>query len=315
MSSRDLVKKALDFELLDEIPTERDDVWGPSYIYGPGKSSGEINKKGSRTDVWGCVWEAAEDGVCGEVKYSPLEDWSALDSFQPPWDVLKEADLSMVNRSCEESSKFMIPMWDASCNPFERLQHLRSPQNLLMDLGYGDIEIYKLRDMVHEYYMKQLEMWVNTDVDGIHIADDWGTQKSLLISPRTWREFFKPLYKDYCDLAHSKGKYVVMHSDGYIADIIPDLVEIGVNALNSQLFCMDIDKIAEMYHGRIAFWGEIDRQFALPLGTVEDVRAAVRKVANAFFKYKRTGIVGQCFWGKDIPQANIDVVYSEWKKV
>ena len=52
--------------------------------------------------------------------------------------------------------------------------------------------------------------------------DDWGSQHGLLISPRTWRKVFKPLYKDYIDLAHSKGKKIFMHSDGFTAEIIPD---------------------------------------------------------------------------------------------
>ena len=73
--------------------------------------------------------------------------------------------------------------------------------------------------------------------------DDWGTQISLLINPQIWREIFKPMYKDYCDLAHSKNKYVFFHSDGFIEQIYPDLVEIGVDAINSQLFCMDIENL------------------------------------------------------------------------
>jgi hypothetical protein len=149
----------------------------------------------------------------------------------------------------------------------------------------------------------------------VHIADDWGAQQSLLISPVLWRAFFKPLYKDYCDLAHAHGKFVLMHSDGYIADIIPDLIEIGVNAVNAQLFCMPIEELAAKFAGRICFWGEIDRQRLLTSGTPQEVRAAVRRVAGAFLKHKRTGIVGQCFDGKGHLPANLEAVYDEWSRV
>lgn len=325
MTSRERVRNALEFKEVDRIPIENyheginelyaSDVWSPTFKYGKGQRSGVVNRKGSWVDEWGCVWVAAEEDVKGEVKHSPLNDWAAFDRFQPPWDVLDEADLSMVDRQCHESDKFMISFWDTAASPFQRMQFLRGTENLFLDLAYGDVNVYKLRDMVHEYLMRQLNMWVRTAVDGIHIEDDWGAQHSLLISPKLWREFYKPLYKDYCDLAHSYRKYVLMHSDGYIMEIIPDLIEIGVDAVNPQLFCMDIEELAKLYHHKIAFWGEIDRQYLLPFGTEAEVRAGVRRVANAFLPYGRTGIVGQCSWGKDMKRENILAAYDEWSKV
>lgn len=327
MTSRERVRRALRFEEVDRIPIENGfggelqrkyptDVEGPPYRYPAGRSWGEVNKKGRRMDVWGCVWEAAEDGVCGEVKESPLKgDWSKLKTFKPPWEVIEGADLSQVNPACAASEKFMISMWDSMPNPFERMQHLRGPEQLYMDLAYQEPEVYRLRDMIHEYFMKQMAMWAGTDVDTVHIADDWGAQKSLLISPALWRAFFKPLYKDYCDVAHAHGKYVLMHSDGYIADIIPDLIEIGVNAVNAQLFCMPMEELADKLAGRICFWGEIDRQRLLTSATPDEVRTAVRRVARVFLKKKRTGVVGQCFWGKDHRIENCEAVYDEWSKV
>lgn len=327
MTSREAVRKVLCFEDVEKIPVENgfggelqrkypSDVAGPLYRYPQGKSWGVVNKQGRRMDIWGCIWEAGEDGVCGEVKESPLwNDWSGLKTFKPPWEILQGADLMSVNPMCAASDKFMISMWDSMPNPFERMQHLRGTESLLMDLAYLEPEIYLLRDMIHDYFMKQMEMWVNTDIDAIHIADDWGSQQSLLISPALWRTFFKPLYKEYCDLAHAHGKFVLMHSDGYILEIIPDLIEIGVNAINSQLFCMPIEDLAERFSGQICFWGEIDRQRLLTHGTVQEVREAVRRVAAAFLKKKRTGVVGQCFGGKDHRIENCEAVYNEWSKV
>lgn len=89
-----------------------------------------------------------------------------------------------------------------------------------------------------------------------------------------WRKMFKPLYQDYVDIAHRQGKYIFMHSDGYIMDIIPDLVEMGVDALNSQLFCMDIAELGRRFKSKMTFWGEIDRHYLLPYGTTEEIRPA-----------------------------------------
>jgi uroporphyrinogen decarboxylase len=319
MTSRERVKKALNFEEFDRVPVEcgisgmHNDILYPDYTYGKGRSSGTPGVKGSSTDSWGCIWECGEDGVKGEVKHPILTDWSLLDSFKPPMDMLKEADLSRVNRQCELTDKFVMHMW--CIDPFQRMQYLRGTENLFMDLAYGDIEVFKLRDMVHEFHLKEVEMWANTDVDAIHLEDDWGTQLSLLISPKLWREFFKPIYKDYCDIAHSKGKYVVMHSDGNITDIIPDMIEIGINAVNAQIDCMNVESLAEKFHGKMAFWGGFDRQNLLPFGTTEEVRNEVRRIANAFFKYKRTGVIGQCFKDKGHKDENIISVYDEWSKL
>src|ERR1019366_2138038 len=108
------------------------DIERPPCTYPPGRSWGVENRKGRRMDFWGCIWESGEDGVCGEVKESPLHgDWSRMDAFTPPFEVLMGADLSLVNEACGSSSKFMIPMWgEFIANPFERMQHLRGTEQL-----------------------------------------------------------------------------------------------------------------------------------------------------------------------------------------
>jgi uroporphyrinogen decarboxylase len=320
MTSRELVKKVLDFEIVDRIPIEtsdehvfRSDVGWPEYRYGRGKSNGTYGAMGRRVDEWGCVWEAGEEGVKGEIRTPLMPDWSTLNSFEPPWNVLKEADLSTVNQQCDNTGKFMVHMW--GIEPFQRMQYVRGTEQLFIDLMCAEKEVYQLRDMIHEFYMQEVKLWAGTNVDAIHLEDDWGTQKSLLISPDLWREFFKPLYKDYCDIAHAHGKYVLMHSDGNIVDILPDLIEIGVNAVNAQLDCMDVPILAERFHGKIAFWGGFDRQYLLPFGTVPEVREEVRRIAQSFFKYGRTGLVGMCAKDKGHKDENVAAVYDEWSKI
>ena len=335
MNSRDRVKKVLKQEEDDRLPRTLwalpgvmdyrkqefnevigkfpGDFGGPVCSYGRGKRcKGDSAKVGVNVDAWGSVWYVGEPGVIGEVKEYPLADWSALDSYALPWELLDEADLSQVNKSCAQSDRFILA--GTETRPFERMQFLRGTENLFMDLAYGNKEVFKLRDMLHEFSVREMEMWAGTDVDGVSFMDDWGTQKTLLISPKLWREFYKPLYKDYCDILHKKGKYVFFHSDGNIEAIYPDLVEIGVDALNSQLFCMDMEKLGELYAGKITFWGEIDRQNILPFGTVTDVRNAVGRVAKALLKGKRTGVIAQCEWGVKDPKENIEAVYDEWNK-
>ena len=193
------------------------------------------------------------------------------------------------------------------------MQFLLGSEKLYVELGYGTKEIYKLKDILHEFFMKELELWIKTDVDGISFMDDWGSQNSLLISPDMWREIFKPMYKDYCDLIHSRGKYVFFHSDGNIESILPELIEIGIDALNSQLFCMNIEETGKKYRGKITFWGEIDRQHLLPFGTKEEIRKSVERIKNTLY-LKEGGIIAQCEFGIKDPVENIMTVFESWDK-
>lgn len=316
MTSRERITAALRFEECDTVPIEVRDCTLGGVNFPPWCSEGEINRKGSYTDLWGCKWFALEDGVCGEVKYHPLEDWSKLDSFKPPIEYLKKLDLSGVNRFCESTDKFVCPMWEpAMPNLFERLQHLRGTENLFMDLAYGDSRIFKLIDMLNEYYFPLLEKWAATDVDALHLADDWGTQISLLISPDMWREYFKPVYKSFVDIGKAENKFMLFHSDGFIESIIEDFIDIGVDSINSQIFCMNIEELANKYHHKIAFWGEIDRQYLQVFAEPEDIRAGVRRLADAFFKYGKTGFIAQCVYTKGAKEENKQAEWDEWEKV
>ena len=259
-------------------------------------------------DEWGSMWHVGEDGVIGEVKGPVLDDLSALATFSPPWDYLDTTDLSEVNRYCAQHEEFMLS--DICARPFERLQFVRGTEKLFLDLAYGTKEIDILRDMIHEYNLRHIEMWLQTDVDAIFMMDDWGARSALLISPELWRALLKPLYKEYCDLVHSRGKYVFFHSDGCIQEVYADVVEIGIDAINSQLFTMDLERIAQQFKGKISFWGEIDR-ITLHRGDTRDVEAAVQRVRSALGD-ESGGVIAQCEWGKDNPPENIEKVFQTW---
>ncbi|MDX9973242.1 MAG: uroporphyrinogen decarboxylase family protein [FCB group bacterium] len=296
-------------ELLAKYPG---DFAGPNGAYGPSSvSRGTPAEVGEYIDEWGCVWNVAEVGVAGEVKRPPLADWSALDTWSPPWEILEGADLSRVNEGCAKTGLFVKA--GTHVRPFERMQFLRGTENLFMDLAWQPAEFTKLCEMLHEFFLRDFELWLETDIDGIGFMDDWGAQNSLLISPDLWRGIFKPMYKDYCDMAKAAGKKIFFHSDGYIMDIYPDLIELGIDAVNSQLFCMDIEEIARLHKGQITFWGEISRQDILPFGSVEDVRNAVRRVRRALDD-GRGGVIAQCEWGVRDPKENIEAVFETWQE-
>lgn len=260
-------------------------------------------------DEWGSVWGAEQAGMIGEVKQPVLADWDDLKTLEAPLEMLDGADVEAANRVCAETSQY--PIAAGMIRPFERMQFIRGPENLYVDLALGEPGVLKLRDLVHTFHLRDLEWMLRIDADAVFFMDDWGSQQSLLISPAQWREIFKPLYREYCERIHAAGKKVFMHSDGHIEAIYPDLIEIGVDALNSQLFVMDIERLGRDYGGRITFWGEIDRQHLLPFGEPEAVAEAVRRVRRALDS-GRGGVVAQCEWGLRDPLENIEAVYRTW---
>jgi len=140
--------------------------------------------------------------------------------------------------------------------------------------------------------------------------DDWGTQNALITSPDIFRKIFKPMYQEYVEIARQSRKYVFMHSDGYIIDIIPDLIEIGIDALNSQIFCMGIKELGRRFRGKITFWGEIDRQQLLPYGSQREIEKAVHEVWNEL--YAEGGVIAQCEFGLEAKPENVFSVFKTW---
>jgi uroporphyrinogen-III decarboxylase len=330
MTSRELVKRTLEFDKPNRLPRQLwllpwasehypeqvkkiqadfpDDIIPVPAVYNQeSKTTGQQYGIGTFIDEWGCVFENKQSGIIGEVKEPLVKTWDDVDKVCPLQEMLT-VDIEKVNDFCKNTDKFTM----AGCcaRPFERIQFIRGTENIYMDLAMPPDDFQALLDKVHQFYLKELQLWAKTDVDALYFMDDWGTQRLLLISPAMWRDVFKPLYKEYIDIAHDNGKKVFMHSDGYILDIIPDLIELGLDALNSQIFCMGVEKIGKQFKSQITFWGEIDRQHILPEGSKEDVMEAVKQVKNDL--YANGGVIAQCEFSPGTKPENVYTVFETW---
>ena len=118
-------------------------------------------------------------------------------------------------------------------------------------------------------------------VDVVAFSEDLGFQNGLIVSPELYRELFKPRHKKYFDMVKKHtSAFIHLHSCGSIYKLIPDLIELGVDALNPvQVAARDMDsaKLAAEFGDRLSFWGGIDTQTVLPKGTTADVKAEVRQ--------------------------------------
>lgn len=286
---------------------------GAKFHTPPVMVSGSPYDVGEFVDDWGCVFTNIHKGVIGEVK-KPLvndEDWEDVDNVHIPEEWLT-FDVLEVNENCKIYGKDLYKLSGACPRPFERLQFIRGTENFYIDLMLRPQKMMDFMEKMHDFYCRLLKKWAQTDVDALSIMDDWGSQNSLLINPKTWKELFAPMYRDYIDIAHRAGKKIFMHSDGYILDIIPELIDMGLDAVNSQIFCMGVEKLAP-YAGKITFWGEIDRQHLLVSGTPEDVENAVESVYSTL--WKNGGCIAQCEFGPGAKPENVEAVYRAWERL
>jgi len=339
-TSKEIVKRCLTFDYPERLPRQMwflpwaqtnypdvlkeierrfpSDFAGPDYFYRPSaKVKGDPYKKGNYTDEWGCVFKNLQDGIIGEVRDPILKDINEWKSIEPPYEQLPKSGAELqqaydaVSRSYEKTDKFVVA--NINPRPWERYQFIRGTENAMMDIMMPELGGADLLTMIHEFYLREIEIWVKSDVDAISFMDDWGAQSQLLIPPDLWRDMFKPLYKDYCDLAKAHGKFTFMHSDGFIQDIYPDLIEVGVDAVNSQLFCMDMAELGRTAKGKITFWGEIDRQHILPDPNPQAGRDAVQKAAKYLYD-PSGGIIAQLEFGPGANPDTVLAVYEEWDK-
>ena len=276
------------------------------------ETKGDPYMPGEYVDEWGCVFTNIHRGVIGEVKQPIVkeEDWGDAGNVHIPEELLS-FEIDQVNRSCmEREDKFLI---SGCCpRPFEQLQFIRGTAELYMDLMEPPEKLREFMKRMHDFYCRLMIKWAKTDVDALNMMDDWGAQNDLLISPQLWEEFFMPMYRDYIQIAHCHGKKIFMHSDGHILRILPRLIDLGLDAVNSQLFCMGGENLAP-YRGKITFWGEMDRQHLLPHGSRQEIDDAVDLVYKTL--WKDGGCIAQCEFGPGANPDNVYRVFERWGQI
>ena len=267
-----------------------------------------LYKGGLNCDDFGTLWNVTEEGLCGIPVEWPLADWDNYRDFKwPEFDAgPPETRLYSGHMAGRSEDYYARGAWVTF---FEEMQQLRGMENLLLDLAYKTKEVYRLRDDLLTFNLDWIEKWLQYEYDGLHFADDWGAQNSLLISPAMWREFFKPVYKAMFDRVTGAGMDVHFHSDGYIIDIIPDLIDIGVKVLNCQTTVIGLDVLKKKFSGEVCFRTDLDRQKVIPFGTPEEVREHIVDIFR-HLGTKRGGIIACGEISPDTPLENIRAMYD-----
>jgi uroporphyrinogen-III decarboxylase len=268
----------------------------------PSPAPGEIIR-----DHWGCVWKHLSSDYEGLPISFPLVDYKLLDDYSFPDPLLgREGADHMVDVVRADGHQHYVIAYVG--NLWQQLHKIRGFENCLIDLMEQREEFLYLINRMEKYLLKRIEYWCEfEEVDGLHIGDDWGTQTQLMVRPSIWRQVFKPVYRRLVEAIHAGGKHAHFHSDGHTRAIVPDLVEIGFDTLNLQVWCMDVDELGREFAGKVCFRGEMDRQDILPNGTPEAVRGHVRRACEIFSRTEG-GYIHYGQVGPDVPWANVEAM-------
>ncbi|MDR2376518.1 MAG: hypothetical protein LBD96_08785 [Treponema sp.] len=154
-------------------------------------------------------------------------------------------------------------------------------------------------------------------IDMYFIANDFGTQQSLFMSPEMWRKFFKPYIGRLMAQAKQHGCVTALHSCGSIRSIIGDLIEIGVDAINPiQVNAVNMDpaELIKEFKDACVFFGGIDENEILLHRTEQAVRDETRRIIDTLGEYGRYIVAASHdFLLPEVPARNIIAMYDEAK--
>jgi len=237
---------------------------------------------GNFTDEWGCIWSVASDGLGGLVTGHPLKEREDILTLKIP-----------------ESREGHLPHGLM----YLRLLDLRGFEEAMIDFAEECDELDLLIEKVTEYNCIQAEIAVKKDMPIIYFGDDLGTQTGIAIGAEKWRKYLKPSFSKIFGIARQAGKYVHMHTDGMIYEIIPDLFEAGAQMVNPQFRANGLDNLVRVCKGRYPINIDLDRQ-AFPFMSPSQCRDHLFEIVEAM--YLPSGGLGLSIeLGPDVPIENI----------
>jgi len=219
-----------------------------------------------------------------EVIKCPLENTTTISeienySFPDPY---AKGRFDKAKRDIDKFGKKYFVIGDVEISLFELAWHLTGLEKYMVAMLCDEPWLNLLNDRVEEWSTGLALQLVKAGVDAIWLGEDLGSQTSTLISPDQWRTRFKPRHKRMIELLRRENPdiIIIMHSDGAVAPLIDDFIEIGVDVYNPvqpNVFGSDPQELKDKYGEQISFFGGIDQQSLLPSGDIIKIRAEIKK--------------------------------------
>lgn len=218
-----------------------------------------------------------------EVVKCPLENVSTLKDIEdyPFPDAFATGRFTKARRDIDRFGRDFFVIGDVEISIFELAWHLTGLEKYMIGMLCDEPWVEPLNDRVEEWSTSLALQLVREGVDAIWLGEDLGSQTSTLISPEDWRTRFKPRHKRMIERLRKENPelIVIMHSDGAVAPLIDDFIEIGVDVYNPvqpNVAGSDPHELKEKYGSRISFFGGIDQQSLLPSGDIAMIRKEIK---------------------------------------
>ena len=277
-------------QILEDYDVDLRYIEGPAYIGTP---------LATDTDIWGVTRRSVKSDASAnsesysEVTKAPLSDAETIAEIEAyqHWPDPDMFDYSVIEEQCDailEKDRIVVFMGDRlnRIAQFKPAMYIRGTENIFIDLAANKEIAETIFRKIKEFYLIYLERILDAakgKIDIILTGDDFGAQNGLLVGADMWREFIKPGFKEYLDLIRSHGKISMHHSCGAVTDIIPDFIDCKLDVLQSiqpETAGMNLANLKKRFGKEISFQGGISIQETMPYGSEEDVRNAVKSIAE-----------------------------------
>lgn len=265
-------------------------IAGPRYIGPPLEAS---------TDIWGVRREIVSAGKTGnselynDVLNPPLagaESVAEVEGYRS-WPDPDMFDYSCIAGQCRDilrQNKAVVFMGDR-LNRIAQLKpamYLRGAENIFMDMAVNPEIARAIFGRIRKFYTSYLERILAAArgaIDVVLTGDDFGAQNGLLVSGEMWREFLRPGFAEYIGLIRRAGAVSMHHTCGAVAEIIPDMIDCGLQVLQSvqpEAAGMSLAALKREFGRDLCFHGGVSIQKTMPFGSAGDVRNEVKRIAG-----------------------------------
>ena len=263
-----------DEEMFQRLGIDRPFPVEPAYVGPPIPPGQDMYRCGYRDVDYGT-------GTYPECVVHPLAKVTTIEEIEAnyTWPAADWFDYSVLSGQVQANEH--RPIQGGGSEPFLKYVELRGLEQAYMDLIENqELVAYcldKLFDFSYQHTRRIFET-IPGKVMISYVAEDFGSQESLLFSPHVIRSIFVPRMKRMIDLVHEAGAYAFFHSDGAIREIIPDMIAAGIDVLNPiQWRCKGMDRagLKRDFGEYVVLHGGVDNQYTLAFGSVEEVRQEV----------------------------------------
>ena len=290
-----------------------------------GSSEGKPDRElsaGAFVDEWGVTWSRPAGGhfISTGGPFYNCEEPSAGDLASAEWpdpaDPGRFRGLRERARLLHETTDYAIVL-NLGVGPVHQCQFVRGYGELLEDLVARPAFAEALLDRATDFWERVSDRALaeaGEFVDLVWYGDDVGTQRGCLMRPDTYRRLVKPCHKRMAELARRHGKPIVFHSCGSVYLLIPDFIEIGIDALNPVQVSaahMDTRQLKREFGRDLAFWGGVDTQQVLPWGTPDQVRDEVRRRIDDLARGGGYVLCAVHNIQAEVPPENVQAMYGE----